>query len=179
MPMDHLKSRKKPVTVRVPIVLDSEIADEYDAAKSEYDAAKLSFEARATDESRERFITAEEALDEVKPRADENTAVFVFRSLGRKPFEDLVELHPPTKDQREKAKKQRDGEINWNPDTFPQALVAAASQEPEMSEADAKEIWDSEAWNSAELLALFYGALDANQSRRISDLGKGSGQTTA
>lgn len=176
MPLDHLKSRKKPVTKRVPIVLDSDIADAYEEAKAAYEEAKRLDSVRSTDDTRSALVVAEEKLEEARALAEENTAEFVLRSIGRKPFELLVDEHPPTEKQKAEAKKAG-SEINWNADTFPPALVAACLVEPQMSADDVLEMWDSPDWNQAELLSLFFGAMDANQNRRMIDLGKGSGQT--
>lgn len=175
--MDHLRSRKKPVIERVPIVLDTELADRLEAAKTEYEAARTSFEARATDASRERFIAAEDAYEAAKTEAEDNVAVFVFRGIGRRPFDDLVDAHLPTKEQKERAKREGSGDITWNPESFPPALVSAASVEPKLSVEEAQEIWESPEWNQAEIMAVFFGALNANSQRRITELGKDYGTT--
>src|SRR5688572_29139695 len=106
-PMDHLPSQKqkKPVTKRVPIALDSDVADAYEEAKVAYDEAKRSDDYKSTDASRAALAEATEALEAARAELEENTEIFVFRSIGRKPFEDLVDEHQPTQEQVAEAKK--------------------------------------------------------------------------
>jgi hypothetical protein len=120
---------------------------------------------------------AQAAHDALEERRDECAIEFVFRSIGRPAFEELVGEHPATKAQKEEAKREGNEDLTWNPETFPQALVKAALVSPEMSEEDVEEMWDSPDWNQAELISLFYAALEVNQSRRIIEVGKGSGTT--
>ncbi len=180
VPWDRVKSKKKPVTRRVPIALDSDWADELDEAKARLTKAQARLDVRTspTKEDYAELAEAQEAVDALEARREDCAIEFVFRSIGRPAFEDLVGEHPATKAQKEQAKKEGNDDLTWNPETFPQALVHASLVSPEnMSEEDVTEMWDSPDWNQAELISLFYGALEVNQSRRMIEVGKGLGTT--
>ena len=171
--MDHLRKKKKAVTRTVAIICDSAVADRYASASSRLQEADRELVLRPKDP---RAITereeALEALEGLASEAEEASEDFTFRGIGRKVFEDLIDTHEPTKDQRAKARRAGE-EVQWNPDAFPQALVSSSLVSPDLSEGDIIEIWDSEDWNQAELLELFSAALEVNTSRRTSNLGKG------
>ena len=175
--MDHLRKKKKAVTRTVAIICDSAVADRYAAAVNRLTEADRALTARPKDQ---RVISereeALEALEALEGEAEEASEDFTFRGIGRKVFEDLIDNHEATKEQRAKARKAGE-EVQWNAETFPQALVSASLVDPDLSEEDIHEIWDSEDWNQAELLELFSAALEVNTSRRTSNLGKGSGLT--
>ena len=86
----------------------------------------------------------------------EDKAAMRFRALGSKAYDDLAAAHPPT------AKQKADGAV-WNTDTFPPALIAAASLEPVISVEDAVKIWESPDWSRGELFDLFDQLLRLNQ----------------
>jgi len=76
------------------------------------------------------------------------TAEFTFTALGSHDLDALQAKHQPT------PKQKIDG-MSWNPDTFAPALVAACLQDPEVSEQEMKEIWESGEWSAGELGTLF------------------------
>lgn len=76
-----------------------------------------------------------------------------YRAIGAREYDKLVGKHPPTTEQR------ADG-ANFNLDTFAPALIAAVAVEPELSEADAKEIWNSPEWSRGEVFELWRKAVD-------------------
>jgi hypothetical protein len=80
-------------------------------------------------------------------------ATFLFRSIGAKEWELLVSKHKPTNAQR------ADG-ASFNSDTFPPALLARVCVEPEMSEEDWSEIWDSPDWSRGEITDLYGAAVN-------------------
>lgn len=171
--LDHLRSQKKPVRRTITIALDSEIAERYASLKADYDFTKSRLQARPDDELlRNEFTDVEERFLVVKDEMEDNAVSFKFRSIGRQPFEDLVMEHRPTKEQKDEARKSGIRTVDWNPETFPVALIAASSTEPILTPVEVKELWESEDWNQAELLALFGAAMEANQQRQIIDLGK-------
>lgn len=103
-----------------------------------------------------------------------------FQGLGRRRFNELRDKHMATDDQvKENRKRQLDAgvqlwkiaDIPWNPDTFPQALIAASAIDPPITPAQAKKIWASDDWSDTELDNLFSAALLANQHDGVS-LGK-------
>lgn len=72
----------------------------------------------------------------------------VFEAISYAELDKLQEKHPPTTEMRVQG-------AVYNRNTFPPALVAACSVDPKMSEADAREIWESEEWSTGELTTLF------------------------
>ena len=87
-----------------------------------------------------------------------------FRSIGRVAYEALLDAHQPTDEQRAKGRAQK-VKVEWNPDTFPPALIAAAAVDPVFSLDEATELWESDDWNGEELLPLFFAAVAVNTSR--------------
>lgn len=79
---------------------------------------------------------------------DGNKVKLVFEALSATQLDKLQAAHPPTDEQR------RTGAV-FNKNTFPAALVAACSVDPEISYEDAQEIFTSDAWSTGELNALF------------------------
>lgn len=79
----------------------------------------------------------------------------VFQAIGMAEYDKLVSKHPPTSEQR------ADGN-SFNMDTFAPALIAACAVEPEMTVADAKEIWNSPDWSRGDVMVLFRNAVDLN-----------------
>lgn len=189
-PQDYLRGKKQPVSVRVDIILESEAADRYNAAVQRVEEADSTRSLRPQDaEARSAFIEAQEEHTKAADLLEAATMTFVFKSLGRKAYEELQDAHLPTDEQKKDAKKKGMESLGWNPDTFPQALVAECGYIVIGKDADGKdellkltsesvtEIWDDPDWNQAELMDLFMGALGANQSRRVSQLGKDFGRT--
>ena len=175
--MARLREKKKAVSRTVPIICDYEVADRYQAASQKLqEAQRALLKDPESQEALDAVEDAEEALEALEDEAKEASEDFTFRGIGRQGFEALIDSHEPTADQRKKARKDGD-EVQWNPDTFPQALVAASLVDPDLTEEEVQEIWDSPDWNQAELLELFAAALEVNTTRRTASLGKGSGLT--
>lgn len=86
---------------------------------------------------------------------EQQEVTLTFQAIGAQNYDKLVSKHPPTQTQRV------DG-ASFNMDTFAPALIAACSVEPELSPADAKEIWESEEWSRGDLMVLFRNAVDLN-----------------
>jgi hypothetical protein len=76
-----------------------------------------------------------------------------FQAISYKELDALQAKHQPTQSQRV------EGAI-YNRNTFPPALIAACSVDPEISERDARDIWESEDWSSGELNTLFNAVSD-------------------
>lgn len=87
---------------------------------------------------------------------DEKTTIeFTFKGIGRKAFNTLVEEH-----------QSQENKGEWDPETFPPALIAASCADPAMTPDEAKLLWDDEAWSVQELDQLFTGALKVNAALR-------------
>jgi hypothetical protein len=173
MTMDHLRSRKKPITQRVTLCLDSEVADKFNELSVQVQLIEQQVLDRSTPELRRQLEDKQAELEEMQPSVEEASCTFVFKSLGRVEFEKLLDEYPPTKEQREAARKKGEDIPNFNVDTFPPVLVAACMIEPELSLDDVKSLWSDDNWNTAELTSLWLAAFNANQQRRVVDLGKG------
>ena len=75
----------------------------------------------------------------------------VFGAISSHDLDALQGKHTPTVEQRARG-------MNFNPDTFGPALVAACLVDPEMSYEEALEIWTSTEWSTGELQTLFSAA---------------------
>lgn len=177
---EELVSRKKPATVTVPVALDPDLAGELEDARRARDLAAVKAEARPNDsDAQARLWETEEAYDRLMARMEEEGVVvhFVLRAIGRATYDALQDAHPPTQEQRNKAKRlglDASGALAWNPETFPAALVAASLVEPKLSEAEMQALWADDNWNQAELSELFAAAVKVSGTRRTVELGKDS-----
>jgi hypothetical protein len=188
VPLDHLRGKKRPVIRSVSIFLDSEVAEEINRAQVKLAAVEEKLaEARGDVALQKRREDAQGELERLQDRAVEEGDVvsFSFRSIGRKAYDRLVDEHPATDEQQKEARERgleaglapTLSRLSWNADTFPPALVAAASVDPKITHEEAYELFHvSEDWNAAELTALFVTARSAQDTRDVADLGKsGSG----
>lgn len=179
---DHLRSKKQPATKTVEVVLDPALADEVREAERRRDDADRRLAVRPDDDAiqAEAWETTS-ALEALRARAVKDDAVVTvrFRSVGRHAWDDLIRSHPPTDAQIAEAEASGMGDLNFNSDTFPPAVVAASLDEPKMTVDEVAAIWDSPEWNQAELGILFAAALEVNNSRHTLDLGKDSSGTVA
>lgn len=177
---DHLRSQKKPLTKAVPVVLDPELAEEYEAARRTRDVAYARTQVRPDEtEAHAALLDADAALEALRVRLEEEEAVvwFRFRGIGRAAYEALIDTHPATAEQRTKAKASGMGELAWNHATLPPVLVAACLVEPAMTEEQARALWADPNWNQAELATLLTTAIEVNGTRRTVELGKDSRPT--
>ncbi len=103
-----------------------------------------------------------------KPRATSTFTVYIkdedgeeqelelkYRAIGSVEYDKLVSKHPPKNEQRV------EGAV-FNIDTFAPALIARVCQEPEMSEDEAAELWNSPDWSRGDLMVLFRNAVELN-----------------
>lgn len=172
-----LLAKKKPVTRTVTIVLDGELADRWNEAKAALDEAKAADDRASTEVTRLKLADAEAALEELQPSVKDATIEMTLQSLGRRGYQGLIELHPPTKVQKEKARKRGNNDLDNNPDSFPPALIAASLVDPKMTEEDVAELFASEQFNEIELAELYGAALMVNTTSKVIDLKGVSGPT--
>lgn len=103
-----------------------------------------------------------------KPKATEEFTLYVsgedgeqheiqmkFTAIGMQEYDKLVAKYPPKADQRVEG-------ATFDLNTFAPALISKCSVEPELSYAQAKQIWDSPAWSRGDLMVLFRKAVDLN-----------------
>ena len=181
-PMDHLRGKKKPIRKTIWVAGDSELADEFselEASLSRAESALASLPAAST----RREAAASDVLEltakvtELKAQLRESRIKFTFQSLGRKKYERLLADHPPTDDQVKAHKESGEaGAIEFNPDTFPYALISHCVIEPVVDDENREEfeawIRDDESWNGVEVITLFQTAMAVNTSRRLVNMGK-------
>lgn len=116
----EIDERYQPTRTRAVICLDSELVMRI---------------ARLEDQIKDAQ-QGDSAADPIGPLAEEVLALrgqakaaqveFVFRSIGRLAYRELIRDHPPTDEQKKLAGP--DFHLSWNTDTFPAALMAASCE---------------------------------------------------
>ena len=198
---------KKPAHIDVPIALDPAAVDELSRLRSQLEQTRTLHELRSNqeppaDETEAAELAAKVAelsatlaaleteLDDFTDENPDAVMVFRVRSVGRPMFDALLSEHRPTKEQRDQAATDGvAGDLNWNHDTFPEALVARAvagevvdgefeAFTPDEAAEIVEDMWASDDWSPAETGELFTAAyMLATQRQRVADLGKGSKRT--
>lgn len=174
-PLDHLRGKKKPVRKTVYIASDSELA----ASLAEMEEDLRRREGMAAVRDRQPKETEISFIEELRAKVDalranvQDTAIkFVFESMGAKKFDKLANAHPATDAQIKEAKEQGLGDLQFNPETFPMALIDACCVEPEHEPGTLAEYLEGDEWNSAEQQELFMAAMMVNQTRQTVRMGK-------
>lgn len=163
-PVASWKTKKTPVTKSVTIQLDGDVTARIQDLQASYaEARRLDSKSNTPDKA----PAIQYQLDALIEEAKKTEQVFKFRSIGRPRYEELLREHPPT------ARQKKDLQAVFNTDTFPPALISAASFDPEISLEDAEEIFSSPDWNNAELLKLYFAAEQANTESADIPLSKG------
>jgi len=176
-----IKARKVSTRRSVTVVLDGEAMARIDALKDRI-RAEDRVDRRENRDPVAPLLRRE--LDALYDKARESEVKFTFRSMGRAKFEELMAAHPATADQRKQLKEQM-AEMGrpfdppkWNPDTFPPAIVALSSLDPELTLADAQELWSDPNWSPAELLKIYECALSCYWEVEEIPFGAGDTATT-
>ncbi|MGW0542328.1 hypothetical protein ACWD0D_18715 [Streptomyces griseoincarnatus] len=160
--MDRLRRRARPQN-RLRVCDDNELRQRYDEAEQAARRARFVAEANPGDElAASQYADAESARDQALAALDAASEFLTFRALPRPVLEELISEHPPTEQQAE------DGAI-FNADTFPAALVSAASVDG-MSRDEAEELLNG--WSAPDANALWDAAWQIQQESRV-ELGKG------
>lgn len=79
--------------------------------------------------------------------------IFEFSAIGAKAYDALLTKCPPTTEQRAEGSQ-------YNINTFAPALLARVVVDPELSESDWTDIWNSPDWNRGEVMSLFGEAVN-------------------
>lgn len=74
-----------------------------------------------------------------------------YQAINGLEYDKLIAKHPPTPAQK------ADG-LNFNPDTFAPALISAVSYEPELTYAQAEQLYHSPEWSGGEMSTLYITA---------------------
>lgn len=168
-----IKKRKKFATEEVAICMDPQVAKDYEEALLELTKAEARAAAYPGDEDFKTTLVEKQALvDKLYSKVVKESIVFKFRGVSKDKLDDLYTKHQPTEQQKKRALKE-DLALDFNPDTLPPALLAMCIVEPQLSEEEIHEMWESDDWSQPELMALFQTALKANASSGIVDLKKG------
>lgn len=178
MTFAELKARKVAPSTTVKVCLDTatraaheEITKRVGSAEFRVMAAERGKDETETQKRREELNELLAEAEEAEEAAADLIVPFVFRSMGREAFEDLVSAHKPTRKQKDDYRQEliargvpANEELPYDPDTFPPALIAACLASPKLTEDEAKELWDDPAWSQAELSLLLQAAQAVNQS---------------
>jgi hypothetical protein len=85
----------------------------------------------------------------------------LFKSIGSLDYDKLLTKNPPNTEQKAEGN-------SYNIHTFAPALLSKVCTEPEMSEEDWSEIWNSPDWNRGEVMQLFMSAVEiCNQGMEV------------
>ncbi|MER6086836.1 hypothetical protein [Streptomyces bluensis] len=159
--MDRLRRRARPQNT-LRICDDDQLRRRFEETEQAARRARFVAEANAGDDQAARQAADAAAAHEDARAALEAASEFLtFRALPRPVLEELIAQHPPTE------KQTGEGAI-FNPDTFPAALVSAASMDG-MSWEEAEELLNT--WSAPDANALWEAAWQVQQESRV-DLGK-------
>ncbi|MGW1914346.1 hypothetical protein ACWCQS_27370 [Streptomyces sp. NPDC002076] len=160
--MERLRRRARPQN-RLRVCDDDELRQRYDDAEQTARRARFVAEANPGDElAAHQAAEADTAREKALATLDAASDFLTFRALPRPVLEELIAQHSPTEQQAE------EGAI-FNADTFPAALVAAASVDG-MSRDEAEELLNG--WSAPDANALWDAAWQVQQESRV-ELGKG------
>ena len=139
----EIRTRKKPRTTRVTIVLDDEAERRHNEAQIGLAAAQRALEERPRDEARTRAVAdAEAAADRARGDLEAASATFVFRGIGHVRYDELLKASPPSKADAAEFRRLTGSTLRHDPVEFPIALVAACCIEPEMTVDDVWALWE-------------------------------------
>lgn len=177
---ERLNARQLP-QVTVPLRMD--FGPDSDAALKEFttaDAALADAKLRNLPDLAGLERRVKSAREALRPFYDR----LLVRALPSDEMDALVAAHPPSEEQRAKA-KEKGGDAAWNPDTFAPALLAACvapedpdrpgrpdRDDPGVSEAEWATLMKGPV-SAGELRYLINTALDINDRSPDPDLGKG------
>lgn len=118
-------------TVRVWLGADMDLVEQYEAAERELEEAQKPADSLAGNGP---TADIQARLDVLRARLGELALDFRLRGMDDKRWQRLVAEHPP--------RKMEDGSVDprdrpgWNAETFPPALVRAATVSPELDDED-------------------------------------------
>jgi hypothetical protein len=138
-----LEGRDLTNRVTVPVLVNTDAArriidaeKQVGTAKRRVDSAEDQEKGRlsqpSTLEAKGALEAAETELRDAREEAERHLYDFVLQSVGAAEWQELVSLHPPTEEQRERLGK----ELDYDPDTFPLAAIAVCLADPEVTSVD-------------------------------------------
>ena len=114
--IESIIAKKKAVLKKVFIQLDGEVANQIEDLRQLHAAAR---DTDRTSNDSDKAPAIQKKIDKLVSESQDTVQEFTFKSFGRLNYEDLVGEHPPS-DEDKKAGAE------YDPDTFPPALVSAA-----------------------------------------------------
>lgn len=184
--LDRLRDRKKANHRDVPICTDSQLIARQEELTGKLQRLKTRLKISNSDERLQTEISdAEDELAELGDEILRASEWIRIKALAPNDYEELIEEHKPTKDQLREARKIHGprASLQWNTDTFPNALLAAsayvltvsgydgqtgrpifAGSEEQLTVEFLKEMREDGAWSSGEIAMLLNTATAINES---------------
>jgi hypothetical protein len=157
-----LKKLRKPARLTVMVQLDGTLQQRENDLRRAIASARQAETMAGADLSQgppASVIDMEQELEDLRLAGDTTTAPFTFEACGFAALEELRYKHPPSDTQREAEGLQ------WDPDTFGPALMALCAVEPELTESEAAEIWET--WSPGLVNTLYRAAWDVCNSNPV------------
>jgi len=117
-PLDHLRSRKKPIYFDFSIPEDTSYKDKLNEATVQLAQAQLRVGRRSGVEAEIEVDDLKEKVEQAKADLAPHLIWFRARSLPPKQYDELVSKFPPTDDQRKEAKRMGVQALAYNYETF-------------------------------------------------------------
>ena len=169
---DHLRKRSKAATTIV-LYTDEE------ASARVIDLGRQLDQLKMVDPEGAKTQELATELEEATSVRDESAVSLRFEAIGRKKYNALVDEHPPTEAQvAEWVEHQKavggdpDSTPQYNPETFPSALMHATLVAPEFD--GPEELEEAlEDWSETEYMQLWMAAMSVCAASRVAHWGKG------
>jgi len=169
--VDEFLGGHEPPSVTVYVTMRADLLAVHSQLQHEYD------EASKADRLEVRHPIAPQILDKIGEVESEIAATerpFTFRGIGSSDYRKLI-----TRKENRPRSQDREDSLQFNPDNFPPALIAASSQQPDISPAQAQQLYETlsdaqfgKLWQAA--IAVNIGADDAPKSVRRSTTADGA-----
>jgi hypothetical protein len=124
-----------------------------EAQSAQREAAKSSNRATFEMLAKKRHLEREVQIKIPDDDGGVSEVTMLFRSIGAREYDRLLTKHPPSSEQRAQG-------ATYDINTFGPALISRVSLDPEMSEDDVRQIWNSNDWNRGEVMSLFSAAVE-------------------
>lgn len=131
--IEDLLAKVKPATSSVRVCLRGDLLGELDLVNEDL-APYDDWEASSLSDVDPRPPLAARKRD-IEKRMRQEQATFTFQGIGDKSWSDLLAAHPPRKGHEETE--------NFDPGSYPVALVSAASVDPKMTVEQATQLFNS------------------------------------
>lgn len=164
---ERLLARTRPsLAVSVRVEQDPAADAELAAARAESRQANLR-------ERDDEIAEVQARVDAAQAAVDAGFVRFTVSAVAPAELEALVAAHPPTDEQQAQVKKRGAQALEWNPDTFP-AAVLAACVDSDMSETDWTSFLRDGPIGAGEVSVLWRAALAVNDRAPDVHVGNGS-----